>query len=318
MYNVELYLDKCLDSLFQQGIDENNFEVVLVNDGSTDHSLEIAKLWGAKHCNISIYNQKNQGQAVARNIGMDKATGKYIMFVDSDDYIVENTIDKLVKMAEKNDTDLCVSSLIKQCADGNMEDLPPRHQVVDHVMTGEQALLSGYDATSACAIIYKRDFIESDSFRFRSGFTHEDVEFSCRITPYAKQMIFSDIHSYVYRWNENSTDRNRNEDKIKHGIISDLYVAASLKDSMNNPSFSIEIKNLYSKKSNSIVVSLFINLIRKRMFDINFINKCIDTAKRLKLYPVNGRTNSWKTSLIIPLINSRISYYVLVVYHCLN
>lgn len=314
IYNVERFLEECVSSLEKQNIPEDEYEIILVDDGSIDRSYDIAVKLTDKRKNIIVYRQKNQGQAVARNFGIDKATGKYIMFVDSDDYLVENTIDNLVKMAEKNDTDLCVFSLIKQQADGNMEVLPPRHQIIDHVLTGEQALLSGYDATSACAIIYKRDFIESGHFRFRSGFAHEDVEFSCSITPYAKRMIFSNIHSYVYRWNENSTDRSRNIDRVKHGIISDLYIAASLKDSINNPSFSKELKNLYYKKSNSIVVSLFLNLIRKRMFDIEFVKKCIETAKYLRLYPVYGRTVSWKTSIIIPLVNFEYLYYFLYLY----
>jgi glycosyltransferase involved in cell wall biosynthesis len=308
VYNVGQYLGECVESLFNQDVDEKDFEVILVDDGSTDNSLEMATVLAARHDNISVYNQKNQGQAVARNVGLDKAHGKYVMFVDSDDYLIENTIGTLLEIAENNHSELCVFSLIKQQANGLFERLPARYKVVGEVFTGECILLGGYNAASACAIIYNRDFIESGHFRFRPGFAHEDVEFSARIIAYAKRVIFSDIHSYVYRWNQDSTDRSIDINKVKYGIISDLYVAASLKENSSNLSFSKQLRSLYLRKCNSIVVSLFLSLLRNKIVNYEFKKECLDKGKQLNVYPIHGKTLSWKSSLLIPMINIEYLY----------
>jgi glycosyltransferase involved in cell wall biosynthesis len=303
VYNVEQYLDECVESLFKQGLDEKDFEVILVDDGSTDNSHEIANVLAAKHSNISVYNQKNQGQAVARNLGLDKATGKYIMFVDSDDYLVNGTINNLLNIAENKNTDLCVFSIIRQLPDLKLEPLSARYKIINEVLTGEQVLLGGYNAASACAIIYKRDFLEANNFRFRSGFAHEDVDFSSRVTAFAKRIIFTDIHSYVYRWNADSTDRSKDIEKVKRGIISDLYIAHYLMEDSNNNIYSRELKNYYLRRCNSIVVSLFLSLSKNKSIDKSFIKKCVETGKELGVYPVRGKTSSWKTTLLIPIIN---------------
>ena len=85
IYNVEKYLSKCLDSVINQ--DYENLEIILVNDGTRDNSLAIANTYQSKDTRIKVYSQRNQGLSAARNIGLDKANGDYITFIDSDDYI---------------------------------------------------------------------------------------------------------------------------------------------------------------------------------------------------------------------------------------
>lgn len=85
IYNVERYLDKCIISLTEQDI--NDYEIILINDGSTDNSINICEKWLAKSNNIKIYTKHNSGLSDTRNFGIKKAIGDYIVFVDSDDYI---------------------------------------------------------------------------------------------------------------------------------------------------------------------------------------------------------------------------------------
>jgi glycosyltransferase involved in cell wall biosynthesis len=308
VYNVEKFLDECIDSLFHQGLDECDFEVILVNDGSLDSSLEIANTWASKHRNISVYSQQNQGQAVARNLGLDKVCGKYVMFVDSDDYLVQNKINMLLDIAEYNDTDLCISPIIKQQSNGVLEYFNAPYTVLNKNLTGEQALLNGYNAASVCSMIFKRDFLESANFRFRSGFTHEDVEFSSRITAFANRIYFTDMHFYIYRWNNNSTDKSQLPENIKRGIISNFYVAHYFKKNTNNDILSKNLKKYYLHRCNSIVVSSLFTLYEKNAVDDNFVKECIDKCMKLGVYPINGRTSSWKTTMLIPLLNFKSVY----------
>lgn len=99
VYNNEQYIEKCIQSVLNQTFE--NFEVIVINDGSTDKSGEILEKLNREDSRIILIEQKNQGVAVARNRGMNKATGKYITFVDGDDYLKNNYIEKMYNLAEK-------------------------------------------------------------------------------------------------------------------------------------------------------------------------------------------------------------------------
>ena len=106
VYNVEKYLERCLDSLINQTL--KDIEIICINDGSTDNSSEILKEYAKKDSRIIIINQNNQGISVARNNGMNKAKGKYIGFVDSDDWVDLDFFEKLYKAAEKHNAQIAV------------------------------------------------------------------------------------------------------------------------------------------------------------------------------------------------------------------
>ena len=115
IYNVEEYLPKCLDSLVGQTY--KNIELILVNDGSTDQSLEIAKWYADRYTQISLISQKNGGLSKARNTGMALAKGEYLGFVDSDDWLELNTIQEIAPVMEQDELDICLFG-----AKGYLED----------------------------------------------------------------------------------------------------------------------------------------------------------------------------------------------------
>ena len=103
IYNAEKWLEKCINSIIKQLY--HNIEILLVNDGSTDKSLEICQKFAKKDNRIIIIDKPNEGVSKSRNIGIEKATGEYIKFVDSDDWLEENTCEELVELIEKEKTD---------------------------------------------------------------------------------------------------------------------------------------------------------------------------------------------------------------------
>ena len=106
VYNMEEYVGRCLNSLLNQDIPFTEYEIIVVNDGSTDSSLKILHEYAEKHANIRIVTQENKGLSAARNIGLREATGEYIWHIDSDDWIVENCASRLLELCKRDDLDM--------------------------------------------------------------------------------------------------------------------------------------------------------------------------------------------------------------------
>ena len=112
--NVEEYIGPCLESIFRQGLSDDDFEVIIINDGSTDGSMDVISNLMNTHHNISIItNSENVGPSVSRNEGMDKAVGKYVLFVDSDDLLMDNGLTVLLKQAIDTDADMVVPDYVR-------------------------------------------------------------------------------------------------------------------------------------------------------------------------------------------------------------
>ena len=112
VYNVESYIHPCFESLFKQGLDDIDFEVIIVNDGTPDHSMEKIVDIIIQHQNIIVINQENQGLSVARNNGIAIARGEYILMLDSDDLLIENSLKPLLDKALETKVDLVVADYI--------------------------------------------------------------------------------------------------------------------------------------------------------------------------------------------------------------
>ena len=112
VYNAEKYLPKCIDSILNQTF--KNFELILVNDGSKDNSLIICEDYKVSDRRIKVINKKNEGVSIARNIGINSAKGKYIMFIDSDDWIESNMVEKMYDAIQNSDIAICGSKTVEK------------------------------------------------------------------------------------------------------------------------------------------------------------------------------------------------------------
>ena len=104
VYNAEKYLDRCIESAVNQTYKET--EIILVDDGSTDSSFDVCTKWAGKDSCIKVIHKTNEGAGLARNAGLDIATGEYLLFVDSDDYILPETVQKCVEAAVRDDSEI--------------------------------------------------------------------------------------------------------------------------------------------------------------------------------------------------------------------
>ncbi|EFZ36909.1 glycosyltransferase, group 2 family protein [Hoylesella oralis ATCC 33269] len=305
VYNAEDYLRRCIDSVFKQGLNDNEFEVIIIDDGSQDKSYDIALAIVSEHENIFVCTQRNSGQAAARNVGLEKAKGKYVMFVDSDDYLFENTIKDIICLADRNNLDLCVSRVCVQKYDKTTVICSDFNKFSNkYVLSGEYVLLHNANPSTACAKLYLREFIKSERLSFYQGIVHEDVEFSYRVYALANRVMFTDIISYFYCWNDESTDHSDSLERKMKSVASDLQIAHNIKEFTKIRGLSKPLKKYFLYQSNSIVVGIFLSYLRKvNDLPSSFIIKSLYLAKELELYPIIGRTNSWKTTLCIPFLN---------------
>ena len=113
IYNLEDYIETCLESIVSQVKDD--IEILLIDDGSTDSSKQICELFLKKYSYIKYFYQKNSGVSVARNVGLDKASGEYIMFVDGDDWFLPNTISKIVAKIKDKSFDMIIGGYVESC-----------------------------------------------------------------------------------------------------------------------------------------------------------------------------------------------------------
>lgn len=302
VYNVENHLSRCLDSIFVGNNIDGDFEVIAVDDGSTDNSYGILQEYAFRYKQLKIYHQENQGQASARNKGIALANGKYLMFVDADDWLNSNTIDKLIKQAETSKTDIIISSMKSYSPDGTFSignDFTKHDILVD----GCTAIMNGIIFGSVCARLFRRDFICKNKLSFQTGIKHEDVFFSLLCTIRAKRIISVDLCTYVYCWNEGSTDRSFDCENFKKAIFSDLYIANEIIEISKREKLNECLRNNLHRRGNSIIVGNMIRLARSSYKRKDIIETYIKRSKEYGCYPIKGRTLSWKTTALIPIIN---------------
>lgn len=224
VYNVEKYLGRCLDSLINQTLEE--IQIIVVNDGSTDMSGEILKKYSTKYPNKIIYLEKaNGGLSDARNYGIPYASGEYIAFLDSDDYVEPNMYEVMYKSARDNDSDLVECNFIWEYPDKAKYDIGTEYSSKDEMIL--------YGRVVAWNKIIKNKIVKKSGIVYPVALKYEDVEFFLKLVPYIDKVSFIDdafIH-YIQRGasiSNNQNEKNADIFKIIKNVLeyykeNDLY-----------------------------------------------------------------------------------------------
>jgi glycosyltransferase involved in cell wall biosynthesis len=199
VYNVESYLRQCLDSVIHQ--DYSNYEVICINDGSTDDSSDILREYEQEDSRIKIIEQTNRGLSAARNAGIKAATGEYIFFLDSDDWIEPDTL-KILAQKQNGEDMICFNG--RRFFEDEQTEEPDKGI--------EEAALSGWDYYNKYALmprkfhfvctvlrIYRREFLLTNNLFFKEGIFHEDNLFTPIVCYYAKSVKVIPDCLYIYR-----------------------------------------------------------------------------------------------------------------------
>ena len=207
-YNVEKYIAQCLDSVFNQDIPEEEFEVICVNDVSPDNSRDIVREYQRKHANlILIEHDINKKLGGARNTGIRAAKGKYILFLDSDDMLKPNSLKSLVSEIDSQQDDYIHFNSIKFYNDGSMDE-ELSFDIDNQQTTGVNLFfskgLTWQYQINACRKIYRKDFLLSNNLFFEEDIMYEDNDYAMRVAASAKKCRHLDISPHLYRQNPES------------------------------------------------------------------------------------------------------------------
>ena len=211
VYNVEKYIRPCIESIFKQGLDDMDFEVIIVNDGSTDRSMKMIEDIINQHNNITVINQENLSLSVARNNGIAVAKGEYILMPDSDDLLIENSLKPLLEKALETKVDLVVADFLSM-TDNEIEHTNThilQHPTIEFEMkTGRELFLQDLSPYQ-CYVwrtLYRKDFITSNNLSFYPGIRYQDIPFTHECYLKANNGMRTNIILNIYRkWSGSST-----------------------------------------------------------------------------------------------------------------
>lgn len=264
VYNVEKYLRKCIDSILQQEYTE--FEVILVDDGSSDRSGQICDEYAAVCEKVNVLHKKNGGLSSARNAGIDKAKGEYLIFIDSDDWIVKGSLNAFSLILERcSKPDILVTRWIESYAD--------KDEVVDGGMT--EFIKKGFDRQRALEWILNISdvtwpaqlkivssaFIKKYDLRFWEGKLHEDMDWTSRLCYAAETFAACDLAWYYHRNERSDSIMNSIRGKNIEHIIT---IAAWHYD-------------FVKKRDNAVNRMILERILRSVYSGINLVRRCSDT-----------------------------------------
>ena len=233
VFNVEKYIERCILSIENQDIPRDEYELIVVNDGTQDNSVSIIQQLQLQYPNIRLINKENGGLSSARNVGVKHAFGKYIWFIDSDDYIDANVLRLILNKAYLEDLDVL--------GFGNKDIYPNgsifyayTHKPVG-IVTGKD-LLQHYElSVSACSFIAKRELYIKYDIQFTEGIYHEDYDFVIDLYEYCERIAYMRIYPYNYIVkSEGSITTSRNFPHVRKRLDSWISIINNIKSKYYN------------------------------------------------------------------------------------
>lgn len=245
VYNVEKYLKKCLDSVTAQKDEE--LELVLVDDGSTDNSGALCDMYARKYSWVKVIHKKNGGLSSARNVGIGHAEGDYIFFLDSDDYIDIHTCQKLreyLSFYQNIDVISIDGYEIQGYEKTHMRSIPLS---AVSCTNGEHYLLLRYQQKNmnveACLYVFRRKFLNENGFRFVEGILHEDVEFTHRVLLEAEKVLTVPDAFYYYLIRDGSISTKKDKTKNIQDLFQTLEQMSARAEQITNKELGKWMKN---------------------------------------------------------------------------
>lgn len=214
IYKVEKYLDRCINSLVVQTY--KNIEIILVDDGSPDKCPQKCDDWASRDNRIVVIHKENGGLSDARNTGIKRASGDYLMFVDSDDYIEPDSCEKFIEIVDKSQADIIVGNALQETSHGNVH-MDRTNLEEGYLYTNTEFIKLAIRAEEwyapAWLSLYKRNIYKENHLEYKKGLLHEDMEMLPRVFFAAHTVSFLNKEFYHYVNRDDSIMGSSNKEK---------------------------------------------------------------------------------------------------------
>ena len=303
LYNSAQWLEKCLYSVLNQDIPESEVEIICVNDGSPDDSAELAREIAKEHPSIVVFDQENQGPSGARNTGMRHATGKYLCFVDPDDFVEPNVYGGLVRQMEEEQLDMLRFDY--QIVDENYNLVPKRPFELEfdyspQLMTGTEFLTNRLDI--ACNIwryIYRTDIIVENNIWCYTGDYYDDTPWLPLVLMKAERMNICDTIVYDYLERSDSLVNAKSPKAVQRKIDGGIMLLGILHEQLKTID-NRGVREWYNMMIAHSVVSMM-TLIGT--YQYNNRNKYLLKIDQLNLFPLSNINQVKKAERKLRLLN---------------
>lgn len=259
VYNVENYIEECLDSIIDQTYE--NLEIIVVDDGSTDKSNEKVQPFTTDN-RVQLIEQANQGLSGARNTGLKAATGKYVLFVDSDDFIETKAIESLVAQMESHQVDLIRFNGKAFLDELNTPIEQNSYDFSHRLEEGKVYTTDSYEANRRTFVspvylyIIKREVLTKNNITFYEDILHEDELFTTQVFLAVKSMMYQNQFYYHRRYRENSIMTDQNPKRLKRTMASYSRIYIELEKLYGKSHYTKEQQKLIKRQMLSIYAGM--------------------------------------------------------------
>lgn len=318
LYNKEKHIERCLISLVDQNFKDGEYEIIVVDDGSSDSGTSIVQTLSKRHKQIRLFIQENQGPSVARNKAFELSSGNYVYFLDADDYVAPKILNSVVELCQIENLDI-IEFNTKEIRDG----LIPDEVTVDNktkpveVYDGLDYVAQNSFKNEAWRYLVKSELLRDTGIKFLEGTLFEDAIFTASLFLSAKRMsrVQMDVHRYMIVENSIVTSKDRTHNlKFINGMVNAIekfqYLIGGL--DVKHSSHPAVVQILKGKQK-SLVVALLIRTYKYRLLSTKELKELLSRLNKLNVYPLDsklkskdsGSTTEGITSALIPFINNK-------------
>jgi len=314
LYNAQEFISICLDSLFDQDISEDNYELIIVNDGSTDNSMNIVEKYALNHQNIIQINQENRGVSSARNVGIEKSKGEYIIFIDADDTIESKVFNMIITELNKCHVEILMLNSFerKNNYKNNKEVYKFPRKFSGNVFSGPDLFKKGYERGSVCGVIFNKQFIKDCALIFNEDLKNcEDTLFMALCFIHAAQLKHVDLDFYKIYSRLGSASRSWDYIKIKDSLRILYYI----KKQVENNSYTLSQNAILHKIGYENICYALSNLFSLYRFEkysdikayilksgLYPINTCDINVSRFKIHVLNFSFDFFSSLILLKQI----------------
>lgn len=308
-YNVENYIEKCILSVINNDLDHMAYEIIVIDDESPDDSVKVVKKMQKNYPHIKLLRQRNLGLGGARNTGIENSFGKFIMFLDADDYLKENKLQNIIDSAINNKLDILEFGAIGITEKGR--EIYKYSKATSTIVSGFEYLDKTSYMDSACNKLYSVSFLKKHKLRFKERIFIEDFEFNTRAFYYSKRVkAVDDILGYFVQTSNSITRNSDNKKNSKMVIDIEGVIDLTLKFQQEESNFSSRDTKVFKERIAFLTVTLLFNLIKLTINEKQY-KLIMKNLKIKKLYPVKTSIKNKNKNLFRWVVNNEFLFFQL-------